>query len=194
MNFDTLKHLFLWHKEYFPWFRKSFSNYGEGSVIHHPAIISGQQNISIGKGTTILNNSRLQLYNYLTGKNSTITIGDNCYIGYRFSALAGGNIVIGNNVLIASDVLITSENHGINPESETPYMDQPLACKDVCIGNGCWIGEKATILPGVTIGDKCIIGANSVVAKSVPSYSISAGSPARLIKTYNFETHQWEKV
>lgn len=194
MNFDTLKHLFLWHKEYFPWFRKSFSNYGEGSVIHHPAIISGQQNISIGKGTTILNNSRLQIYNYLTGKNSTITIGDNCYIGYRFSALAGGNIVIGNNVLIASDVLITSENHGINPESETPYMDQPLACKDVCIGNGCWIGEKATILSGVTIGDKCIIGANSVVAKSVPSYSISAGSPARLIKTYNFETHQWEKV
>lgn len=191
---NYLKHIILFHKEYFPWFKKSFSNFGQTSVIHHPAIITEQQNISIGNGTTILNNSRLQIYNYLTGKDSTITIGDNCYIGYRFSALAGGNIKIGNNVLIASDVLITSENHGTDPECKTPYMDQPLICQDVTIDNGCWIGEKVTILPGVTIGEKCIIGANSVVTKSLPSYTIAAGSPARIIKTYNFETHQWEKV
>lgn len=191
---NYLKHIILFHKEFFPWFKKSFSNFGQTSVIHHPAIITEQQNISIGNGTTILNNSRLQIYNYLTGKDSTITIGDNCYIGYRFSALAGGNIKIGNNVLIASDVLITSENHGTDPECETPYMDQPLICQDVTIDNGCWIGEKVTILPGVTIGEKCIIGANSVVTKSLPSYTIAAGSPARIIKTYNFETHRWEKV
>ena len=191
---NYLKHIILFHKEYFPWFKNSFSNFGQTSVIHHPAIITGQQNISIGNGTTILNSSRLQIYNYLTGKDSTITIGDNCYIGYRFSALAGGNIKIGNNVLIASDVLITSENHGTDPECETPYMDQPLICQDVTIDHGCWIGEKVTILPGVTIGEKCIIGANSVVTKSLPSYTIAAGSPARIIKTYNFETHRWEKV
>lgn len=80
---------------------------------------------------------------------------------FCFSALASveANIEIGDNVLFASNVLVTNENHGINPESTTPYMDQKLSAQDVKIGNGCWIGEKVSILSGVTIGEKCIIGA-----------------------------------
>lgn len=82
----------------------------------------------------------------------------------------------------------------MNPESELPYMRQPLESKPVSIGDGCWIGEKVCILPGVTIGKKCIIGAGSVVIKSIPDYSIAAGNPAKVIKQYNFENHNWEKV
>lgn len=126
---------------------------------------------------------------------ANITIGNNCYIGFCFSALASveANIEIGDNVLFASNVLVTNENHGINPESTTPYMDQKLSAQDVKIGNGCWIGEKVSILSGVTIGEKCIIGAGSIVTKSIPSYSIAVGNPARIIKQYNFYTKRWER-
>ena len=96
-------------------------------------------------------------------------------------------------VMVASNVLVTNENHGINPESTTPYMDQKLSAQDVKIGNGCWIGEKVSILSGVTIGEKCIIGAGSIVTKSIPSYSIAVGNPARIIKQYNFYTKRWER-
>lgn len=74
------------------------------------------------------------------------------------------------------------------------YGSQELIKMNVEIGEYCWIGEKVMILPGVTIGDWCIIGAGSVVNKSIPSYSIAAGNPAKVIKRYNFETHIWEKV
>lgn len=53
---------------------------------------------------------------------------------------------------------------------------------DVSIGKNVWIGEKATILPGVTIGEGSIIGANSVVTKNIPPYSIACGIPAKVIK------------
>ncbi|WP_405373425.1 DapH/DapD/GlmU-related protein [Pseudobutyrivibrio sp.] len=96
--------------------------------------------------------------------------------------------------MIASNVLICSENHGIDPESTTPYMSQPLISKPVSIGEGSWIGEMVCILPGVHIGKKCIIGAGSVVTKSIPDYSIAVGNPAKVIKKYNFKTHNWEKV
>ena len=82
----------------------------------------------------------------------------------------------------------------MNPESQMPYMDQPLECKPVTIDDGTWIGEKVCILPGVTIGKKFIIGAGAVVNKSIPDYSMAAGVPAKVIKKYNFKTHSWEKV
>ena len=85
-----------------------------------------------------------------------------------------------------------SENHGIDPECSTPYMDQELTGLPVRIGTGCWIGEKVIILPGVSIGEKSIIGAGSIVTKKVPSYSIAVGNPAKIIKKYNFSTHRWE--
>ena len=63
----------------------------------------------------------------------------------------------------------------------------------VRIGSGSWIGENACIL-GVIIGKQCVIGANSVVTKDIPDYSVAVGIPAKVIKKYNFETQQWERV
>ena len=97
-------------------------------------------------------------------------------------------------MLFASHVLITSENHGIDPELNIPYMDQTLTSKPVEIGDGCWIGEKVCIMPSVTIGKKSIIGSGSIVTKSIPEYCIAVGSPAKVIKQYNFETHSWDRV
>ena len=114
--------------------------------------------------------------------------------GFSVLASAKGKIHVGDNVLIASNVLITNENHGMDPEAEIPYMDQDLSANDVTVGDGCWIGEKVTILPGSIIGKKSIIGAHSVVNGSIPDYSIAAGIPAKVIKRYNFNSHKWERI
>lgn len=176
---------------------KKFKYFGKDTTINTPAkLISGMDKISIGDGTTILKNSRLQCYTQERVPNSSIVVGNKCYIGFNFTALSGpgGSIKIGNEVLIASDVIVTNENHGIDPESEIPYMDQPLKVKSVKIDDGCWIGEKVCIMQGVSVGEKSIIGAASVVTKDIPAYSIAAGSPARVIKQYDFYLHQWVKV
>ena len=63
----------------------------------------------------------------------------------------------------------------------------------VYIGDNVWIGEGVFVAPGVTIGKGCVIGAHSFVNKNIPDYCIAAGSPARIIKRYNFNTQRWEK-
>lgn len=172
---------------------KNFESIGENVLIDLPFLIDNEQNISIGSNTKILANSRINLYKH-NGMMPKVKIGKNCYIGYYFSILAGAEIKIEDNVLIASNVLITSENHSVNPEAEVGYMNQPLSGKAVRIGEGSWIGEKVCILPGVSVGKKCVIGAGSVVTKSIDDYTIAVGNPARPIKKYDFSKHKWINV
>ena len=113
---------------------------------------------------------------------------------WGFEEESGEDIVIDDGVLMASNILISSENHSIDPENEKYYMDQPLNCKAVHVGEGTWIGEKVCIMPGVGIGKKCVIGAASIVTKSIPDYSMAVGSPAKVIKKYDFKTQRWEKL
>ena len=62
------------------------------------------------------------------------------------------------------------------------------------IGEGSWLGTKVTVVGNVHIGKHCVIGANSVVTKNIPDYSIAVGIPARVVKQYNFETKCWERI
>ena len=151
--------------------------------------VNNPRNIRIGNHVRIDRMSRLSSY-----EGGIIEIEDNCYIGQFFSVMAGGNVTIKKNTLIASFVAVIGENHNIDPEAGVKYGSQPLIKKDVVIGENCWIGEKAIILPGVIIGDWSIIGASSVVNKSIPPYSIAAGNPAKVIKKYNFDSKRWERV
>ncbi len=65
--------------------------------------------------------------------------------------------------------------------------------RDVVIGNGSWIGEHVCII-GASIGRHCVIGANSVVTRDIPDYSVAVGSPAIVIKKYDFNLNKWIKV
>jgi acetyltransferase-like isoleucine patch superfamily enzyme len=69
-----------------------------------------------------------------------------------------------------------------------------LKISPVEIGDESWIGENSVILPGVRIGRHCIIGANSVVNKDVPDFSVAAGQPAVIIKRYDYVSKEWIKV
>lgn len=86
---------------------------------------------------------------------------------------------------VRENVTITDNSHGYitKNETHTPPLKRPLYSKGpVIIGKNVWVGDKATILPNVNIGDGAIIGANAVVTKDVPPYSVAVGNPAKIVK------------
>ena len=195
MNFmRKIYHILIKHDVVSPAYTRKFEYFGKNSVLYKPLCIKGKEDITIGDNTTILNGVRIQTYNCITGGNAKIKFGNNCYIGYNNSFLAGEDIVIEDSVLLASNILISSENHSMDPENDRYYMDQPLKCSPIRVGEGTWIGEKVCVLSGVNIGKKCVVGAGSIVTSSIPDYSIVVGNPARIIKQYNFDTHSWNRV
>lgn len=172
-----------------------FGFVGKDAKVYKPLLLgSDLSGVSVGTNSIIHKGARLQTFPTREYPRPKISIGDNCYIGYFLSVLSGADVIIGNDVLIASNVLIASENHGMDPECGIPYMDQALSSSPVSIGDGCWIGERVIVLPGVSIGAGAIIGAASVVSKDIPAHTIALGSPARVVKKYDFDLHRWVKI
>lgn len=159
---------------------------GKGLQVHEGKGIILEDDVRLGR------NCRLSCYP-IGGVLGKILIENDCYIGDHFSALSGADITIRKSTLIASYVSVVAENHGMDPECGIKYGRQPLGGAPVTIGRNCWIGEKVIIMPGVTIGDWCVIGAGSVVTHSIPDYSVAVGNPARVIKKYDLEKHEWTK-
>jgi acetyltransferase-like isoleucine patch superfamily enzyme len=111
-----------------------------------------------------------------------ITIGDGVHIGERSCLWAGnahGRIILGDKALLGPEVYITASNYGT--EWGTPVMDQATIESDVIVGAGAWLGVRATVVAGVTIGDGAIVAAGAVVTRDVPSGSVVAGVPAKVI-------------
>lgn len=109
-----------------------------------------------------------------------ISIGSNCYINYNCVVLDCANVTIGDNVLIGPNCGIYTAIHPL--ESEVRLLGLETA-KPVTIKNGAWLGGNVTILPGVTIGEKSVIGAGSVVTKDIPDHVLAYGNPCKVIKT-----------
>lgn len=163
---------------------------GRRAYVNKPKYLIIKDEVRIG------NDARLSFYDDFNGEKlkPKLVIGKKTYIGNHFTVLIADEVVIGEEVLIASYVMISSENHSIDPESDLNYGKQSLSTKPVIIEDGVWIGEKVSILPGVKIGEKSIIGTGSVVTSNIPSYSIAVGSPAKVIKKYSFVSKKWEKI
>jgi acetyltransferase-like isoleucine patch superfamily enzyme len=109
-------------------------------------------------------------------------IGDYSYIGPNAVMGAGGGIRIGSHVQIGPNVTITAENHRFDDPDR--LMDQQaVSHQGVIVEDDVWIGGRATILDGVTIGHGSVIGAGAVVTQSIPPYSIAVGVPARVLRS-----------
>jgi acetyltransferase-like isoleucine patch superfamily enzyme len=115
--------------------------------------------------------------------NPVVTIGDRCLIGRGSGIVGHFSIEIGNDVWTGHNVYITDQNHGYEDVTR-PISQQSQPERAVKIGDGSWLGYGSVVLPGVTIGEHCVIGANSVVTHDVPSFSVAVGVPARVIKQY----------
>lgn len=113
---------------------------------------------------------------YLTGSHN-LSIGDTSYLGKKVRINASRDVVIGRDVGLGEGSVIWT--HGYFPPADEGY---PITYKPVVIKDKAWVSTSIIILPGVTIGEQSIIGAGSVVTKSVPDGVIVAGNPAREVK------------
>lgn len=125
---------------------------------------------------------------------SSIEIGKGTEIGERGRISVAHALKIGEKVLFSPNVYITDCDHAYEDIS-IPVMDQGIVRKNnkVTICDNVYIGINSVIVGNVTIGKGSVIGANSVVTKSIPDYCVAVGAPARVIKKYNREIGKWEK-
>ncbi|MCP3926353.1 MAG: acyltransferase [Desulfobacterales bacterium] len=132
-------------------------------------------NISIGSKSRIGRDVELQ-----TEDRGSINIGQDVRINTGCTIVSYRKIHIGDHTLIGEYVSIRDANHGT--ACGNIIKTQLHTSKPVNIGKDVWIGRGSCILPGVTIGDGAVIGANSVVTKDITSYSVSVGNPAVKIR------------
>jgi acetyltransferase-like isoleucine patch superfamily enzyme len=120
-----------------------------------------------------------------------VIIGDRTKIGLSNTII--GPVTIGNDVRLAQNITLSGLNHNYEDVS-LPIHVQGVYTAPIIVEDDCWIGANVVAVAGVTIGKHSIVAAGSIVTKNIPPFSVAVGNPARVIKTYNFETNTWEKV
>lgn len=191
--FDLLKISLLYHayqsardRIYTGFLRMQFRKFGKSVIMWRAYHLKGLGNITIGDNNIFECDLQLTVWDNIS-PTATILIGDGCMIRRGAHISASYNITIGNNLLTGTNVFITDNSHGdtsFNSIRNSPD-DRPIISKGaVIIGDNVWLGNNVCVLPGVTIGNNAIIGANSVVTHDIPSFTVVGGAPARIIKTF----------
>lgn len=116
-----------------------------------------------------------------------IEVGENFYANYNLVVLDVAKVKIGNNVLIAPNVGIYTAGHPIDLEMRK-HVEFGIS---ITIGNDVWIGGNVVILPGVHIGNGCVIGAGSVVTKDIPDNVVAVGNPCKVIRKITEEDKKY---
>ncbi|MCD6011897.1 MAG: acyltransferase [Flavipsychrobacter sp.] len=117
-------------------------------------------------------------------------IGDNTLVGMGNVLI--GPVTIGNNVILAQNIVMSGLNHEYR-DVHVPIRFQDVTTRQIIIEDDCWIAANSVITSGVTVGKHSVVAAGSVVTKDVPSFSIVAGNPAKIIKRYDEATKEWVK-
>lgn len=165
--------------------------FNKGTVVKNAKHISLGNNVYLAKDTFLQVPKEHALFGSHKPK-LTIEDGVSVNIGTMISAVK--SIHIKRNVNIAQYCFIGDHNYEYE-DINVPIRHQGLTdVKPIVINEGTWIANKVTICSGVTIGKNCVIGANSVVKKDIPDYSVAVGVPAKIIKRYNFKTKKWGKT
>ena len=141
-----------------------------GVLIFHP------ENVYLGKNVYVGHYAILKGY-----YKNQLEIGDETWIGQQCFLHAAGGLVIGAQVGIGPGVKILTSQH-TEAGREIPIYNAPVEFQQVVIEDGADIGAGAVILPGVRIGKGAQIGAGAVVTRSIPAFTIAAGSPAKVMR------------
>ncbi len=172
-----------------------FGHYGRNVYIHpggrivRPRFISIGDNVRIGTGTQIFTHpERGEPRGIILRIANDVHIGNYNIIGARKS------VVLEENVMLGPWVIIVDHSHQYE-NVEIPVKSQAITKGGyVRLEKDCWVGANVFIFPNVTIGRHAVIGAHSVVNRDIPPYSVAVGSPARVIKQYDFNLKQWVRV
>jgi acetyltransferase-like isoleucine patch superfamily enzyme len=180
---------------------KDLAAFGSGSTIFPFCIIQGAHNIRMGSGSHLLSGCMLQAIGYYTGAGETeqdpeekapeLTIGDGTIVGRFCHFTSADRILIGRNVLFGDRVLVADHDHGFRDPDQPPRRQALAPGRPVTIGDDCWIGDGAAILPGASLGRHVVVGANAVVTGSVPDFTVVAGNPARPLRVYDTKAGRW---
>ena len=174
---------------YFLFNFSSYNNLNLRTIVFFSVRVQGKKYISIGRNSVIQRGGWL-LAIKIDDTDPMLEIGDNCAIGDYSHITAVRKVKLEDNVLLANNVYISDNLHGYE-NINIPIINQEVIFKkEVIIGSGSWIGENVCII-GASVGRNSVIGCNSVVTKDIDDYCIAVGSPARVIKRFDFNTRQW---
>ena len=184
-NVDTISKISeKWRVIKSQWIAGKMAEAGDGVFFKFVAQLHDPQFIHIGNNTFFGKDLYLTAWG-VSNCDPNLSIGNNCSFGDYNHITCANRVTIGNGVLTGKWITITDNSHGETDRAslEMKPTKRPITSKGpVVIGNNVWIGDKATILPGVSIGDGAVIAANAVVTKDVPAYSVVGGNPAKVIK------------
>lgn len=140
-------------------------------------IVEPNSSLAVGDHVCFMDHTRIA-----ARKGGKLVIGDNTLIGRYCIISCWYDVVIEENVLMSNMIWITDHQHEFDLKSPVSF-GKCGNLAPVRIKSGTWIGNKVTIMEGVTIGRNCVIGANSVVTRDIPEGCVAVGVPARVIKT-----------
>lgn len=176
-------------------YRLVFDHFGKGSCIRKPLLILNSGFISIGDRVTIREGARLEVVRSSSSRTPQLTIENDTNIEQNVHIVCHSRVRIGSNVSITGNCSIVDVTHPFSDVQDPRKIGVRIADEDsfVEIGDGCFIGFGSVILPNVKIGTRAVIGANSVVTRDVPDYSVAGGVPAVVLKRYDFGRRAWVK-
>jgi acetyltransferase-like isoleucine patch superfamily enzyme len=120
--------------------------------------------------------------------SARVTIGAGTLLNMGVMLAAQELVEIGEHCMLANGCFVSDASHRFD-DPDKPITWQGFQSKGpTCIGDNCWLGANVVVTSGVTIGERCVIGANSVVTRDVPSFSIAAGAPAKVIRRVEYES------
>jgi lipopolysaccharide O-acetyltransferase len=174
------------------WWRRRFAAFGAGSFVDLPAYLVGHESISIGPRVRVWRHTRIEARNPKRGE-VRIEIGENTGVQPYVHIGAAELVSIGKHCRIAQGVYITDHDHDYSDLDDLANLGRRTVSSPVRIDDRVWLGERVIVLKGVHIGERTVVGAGSVVTRSLPACVIAVGNPAKVIRVWNSAAKRWER-
>lgn len=176
-----------------------FAGLGKDVSIHYSCELrrTVANRVRIGDSVYIAPGSWLSVPEIVAGALPAITLGNGCKIGRRCTISAKNRICLEDDVMIAPSVLIMDHAHEFSDVSAPIHAQGLTAGGTIRIERNCWLGHGAAVICNsgeLILGRNSVVGANAVVNRSVPPFSVVVGSPAKVVRQYEPTTGKWVKV